>query len=431
MSHLTWGGVDCVDLAGRFGTPLYVIDETVVRARCAEIRRDFLERWPGARASYAAKAFLTRAMARIVEQEGLGLDVVSLGELHMALSAGFPPERIEMNGNAKSAEELAAALDAGVGRVIVDSLMELDVLADMAEAKGKRAPVLLRVAPGVDAHTHAFIATGQTGSKFGLPIDGPLLSRAVRTTMERKGLQLLGLHFHVGSQLFDPDTHVRAAARVLEAAARLRDTLGFEMQELNFGGGLGARLNPSQPHVPLALFTDAVMEALKQGCASHGLPCPRPAIEPGRWVISEAGITLYRVETVKELEGITYVAVDGGMADNPRHPLYDALYDAVDVERANAPADDWGGGRVSIVGKCCESGDVLIDDARLPRVGRGSLLALYNSGAYTFSMASNYNLLGRPAVVLAGEGRAELIAARQTPDDLLRGDVIPERLSAD
>ncbi len=430
VSHLIWGGVDCVELAKRFGTPLYVIDETVVRARCAEVRKEFLERWPGTRASYASKAFLTRTMARIIDQEGLGLDVVSLGELRIALSAGFPPDRIEMNGNAKSEEELDAALSSGVGRIIVDSLTELEVLADKAEAAGKTAPVLLRVAPGVDAHTHAFIATGKTGSKFGLPIDGPMLSHAVRMTRERKGLDLLGLHFHVGSQLFSPEDHVRSLTRVVEAASRLRNELGFELRELNVGGGQGAKLNPSEPHVPMGPFMDEIMEALKRECAAHKLPCPNVSIEPGRWIISEAGITIYRVETVKELPDVVYVAVDGGMSDNPRHPLYDALYDAAVVERADAGADSWEGRKVSVVGKCCESGDVFIEDAHLPRVERGDLLALYNSGAYTYSMASNYNGLGRPAVVLVGDGRAELIVARQTPEDLLRGDVIPERLGA-
>lgn len=429
MSHLTWGGVDCVELAERFGTPLYVIDETVVRARCAEVRRNFLSRWPDTRACYAGKAFLNLAMARIVDQEGLGLDVISLGELHTALRAGFPPARIEMNGNAKSEEELRTALEAGVGRIIVDSLMELEVLADLAEGLGKSAPVLLRVAPGVSAHTHAFIATGQAGSKFGLPI-GEHLSEAVRLAMAHGGIDLMGLHFHVGSQLLDPQDHLLALERVLDTAERLKEELGFEMRELNLGGGFGARTHPSTPHLPLALFTDAMMAALERGCADRGLRRPAASIEPGRWIISEAGITLYRVETVKELKGITYVAVDGGMADNPRHPLYGALYEAAVVDRPSEAAGDWGGNRVAIVGRCCESGDVLIEDVSLPKVARGDILALFNSGAYTFSMASNYNRLPRPAVVLVGEGRAELIVERQTLDSLLLDDRLPERLRA-
>ena len=429
MANLFWGGVDCAELARRFGTPLYVFDETIIRERCAEVKRDFLSRWPNTGACYASKAFQTQAMVRIIDQEGLGLDVVSLGELVTALRAGFPPERIELHGNAKSDEELSLALDAGVGRIIVDSLMELDILASMAEKRGKIAPVLLRVTPGVDAHTHAYIVTGQTGSKFGLPLDNDILPRAVRFATSHKNIDLMGLHFHVGSQLFDPSDHVQSVVRVVEAAAKLRDELGFEPRELNLGGGFGAKANPSEPHVPVALFTDAMMIALTQECEKHNMKRPYASTEAGRWYVSEAGITIYLVETVKVLPGITYIAVDGGMADNPRVPLYGAVYEAVSVENPNAPAYDWGGSKVSIVGKCCESGDVLIENAKLPNVKRGDLIAIYNTGAYTFSMASNYNRLGRPAAVLACNGSAEIIAERQTPDDLLRGDIIPERLS--
>ena len=427
MSHLFWGGADCVDLAARFGTPLYVLDESVIRARCAEVRDDFLRRWPRTSASYASKAFLTRAMARIVEDEGLGLDVVSLGELHTALAAGFPASRIEMHGNAKSEAELAAALDAGVGRIVVDGLMEIEVLADLAAHKGKRAEILLRIAPGVRPRTHAHITTGHKGSKFGLPLDGELLPRVVRAAMARESLSLRGLHFHIGSQIFGPETHVLSVERVVAAMKRLREEVNFRVRELNLGGGFGARSHPSEPHVPLRLFTDAMMEALTRGCAAAGLDLPDAAIESGRWIVSEAGITLYRVETVKELPGVTYVGVDGGMADNPRPALYQAVYEAAAADRADAaPA---GGPRVSVAGRCCETGDILIENAALPPMKRGDVLALFGTGAYTFSMASGYNRLCRPAVVLVREGETEVIVERQTLDDLLRGDRIPERLA--
>ena len=427
MSHLFWGGADCVELAARFGTPLYVLDESVIRARCAEVRDDFLRRWPNASASYAGKAFLTRTMARIVDDEGLGLDVVSLGELHTALSAGFPPSRIEMNGNAKSEAELSAALDAGIGRIVVDGLMELEVLAELAARKGRRAEILLRVAPGVQPKTHAHITTGHTGSKFGLPLEGEFLPRAVRMAMGRESLSLRGLHFHIGSQIFDPEAHVQSVVRVVAAMKRLRDELGFRVRELNLGGGFGARSHPSEPHVPLRLFTDAMMEALTRECAAAGLERPDVFIESGRWIVSEAGMTLYRVETVKELPGVTYVGVDGGMADNPRPALYQAVYRAAVADRADA-APVLGGPRVSVAGRCCETGDILIEDANLPPVGRGDILALFGTGAYTFSMASNYNRLCRPAVVLVKGGEAEVIVERQTLDDLLLGDRIPDRL---
>ena len=428
MPHLFWGGADCVELAARFGTPLYVLDESVIRARCAEVRRDFLDCWPNASASYASKAFLTRTMARIVEDEGLGLDVVSLGELHTALSAGFPAPRIEMHGSAKSEAELNAALDAGIGRIVVDGLMELEVLADLAARKGRRAEILLRVTPGVAPHTHAYIATGHEGSKFGLPLDGDLLPRAVRLALERDSISLCGLHFHVGSQIFDPTAHVRSVTRVVEAMKRLREELGFRVWELNMGGGFGARSHPSEPPVPLKLFTDAMMEALQRACEAGGLEVPDVSIEPGRWIVSEAGITLYRVETVKELPGVTYVGVDGGMADNPRPALYQAVYRAAVADRPGAPPG-WEDVKVSIVGKCCETGDILIENAVIPSVRRGEVLALFNTGAYTFSMAGNYNRLCRPAVVLVKGGQAEVIVERQTPDDLLRGDRIPRRLA--
>ena len=427
MPHLFWGGADCVELAARFGTPLYVLDESVIRARCAEVRRDFLDRWPSASASYAGKAFLTRTMARIVEDEGLGLDVVSLGELHTALSAGFPASRIEMHGSAKSEAELNAALDAGVGRIVVDGLMELEVLADLAARRERRAEILLRVTPGVTPHTHAYIATGHQGSKFGLPLDGDLLPQAVRLALDREFISLRGLHFHVGSQIFDPTAHVRSVIRVVEAMKRLRGELGFRVLELNMGGGFGARSHPSEPHVPLSLFADAMMEALERACGAGGLEVPAVSMEPGRWIVSEAGITLYRIETVKELSGVTYVGVDGGMADNPRPALYQAVYRAAVANRPEELPDS-GGTKVSIVGKCCETGDILIEDAVLPSVKRGDVLALFNTGAYTFSMAGNYNRLCRPAVVLVKGGQAEVIAERQTPDDLLRGDRIPWRL---
>ena len=429
MSHLFWGGADCVKLAERFGTPLYVLDEAVIQERCSEVRRDFLSRWKNTTACYAGKAFLTRAMVRLMDREGRGLDVVSLGELHTALSAGFPPERIELHGNAKSVTELTRALEVGVGRIIVDSPMELEVLGALAEGLGRRARILLRVAPGISAHTHAYITTGQTGSKFGIPVEGNMLTEVVKSALSRKGLELMGLHFHVGSQIFEPDVHRESVVRVVEAASRLKKETGFEMREINFGGGYGARVNPSEPHVPLALFTDAMMGALEERCAALGLECPSAAIETGRWIVSEAGITLYRVETVKELPGVTYVAVDGGMADNPRHPLYNALYDAVSAERPHASATPREGTHVSLVGKCCESGDVLIEDSHLPAVRRGEILAVYNTGAYTFSMAGNYNRLCRPAVVLVHEGMAELMVKRQTPDDLLSGDLIPNHLA--
>ena len=408
---LLWGGVDCNELAERFGTPLYVFDTGIIRARCREITSTFLDRWDNTRVRYASKAFIVRAMAKLIQEEGLGLDVVSAGELYTALSAGFPPEWIEMNGNAKSREEIAYAVKSGVGRIIVDHPDELKTIEHFAAEKGITQRVMIRVAPGVDAHTHAYIATGQTDSKFGLPNEGPMLPDAIALARDCRHVELTGLHFHVGSQLFDTEDYIKAIGKILELMKRLKDTLGFTVKELNMGGGFGAVISPKVESMRSELYTDAMMKALTEGCAKFGLEVPRVILEPGRWFVSEAGLTLYTVENVKVLPNVTYIAVDGGMADNPRVALYQAEYEAVKVHEPDAEP----------VGKCCESGDVLIEKARLPELKAGDVIGLYNSGAYTFSMASNYNTLGRPAVVFVEDGEARLVVERQSMEDLVRG----------
>jgi diaminopimelate decarboxylase len=409
------------------------MDESLIRARCGEIRLAFLEKWPRTTACYASKAFLTKTMARIICQEDLGLDVVSEGELHTALSAGFPPSRIELHGSAKSEQELRAAIFAGVGRIIVDGVMELEILSALAAEVGRRVDISIRIAPGVTPHTHSHMVTGHTGSKFGLPVEGGLLENAVKFALASPHLTLKGFHFHVGSQIFENFSHVEAIKRVAALAEKLKTRLGFEVEELNLGGGFGVgRLPdlpdgraPREPHVPIGLFTDAMMENLMKECASRGLTRPSVVIEPGRWIVAEAGITLYTVETVKRLPSVTYAGVDGGMPDNPRPALYQALYEGAIANKIDAPVVE----KVSIAGKCCETGDILIESIALPPVERRDIVAIFNTGAYNFSMASNYNRLPRPAVVLVKDGRADVIAARQTHDDLLRGDNIPERMT--
>ena len=390
------------------------------------MRETFLERWKNTRVRYASKAFLTRSMAKLIENEGLGLDVVSLGELYTALSAGFPAERIEMNGNAKSHEEIELAVNSGVGRIIVDHPDELKVIEKFSREKNKKQKILIRVAPGVDAHTHKYISTGQTDSKFGFPFevrDGSMLTEAIKYSMKSEYLDLRGLHFHVGSQLFDPEDHIKSLEKIIEVMKDLKTNLNFTTHELNFGGGFGAVKNPSMPSVKSETFTEPMMKLLHSNCEKYGLEIPRAVIEPGRWIISEAGITIYRVENIKELPKITYIAVNGGMADNPRFALYQAEYDAVAVKNPDAPAYDRDGGtRVLIVGKCCESGDILIDNAKIMKLEAGDLIALYNSGAYTFSMSSTYNKLQRPAVVFVENGESKLVVERQSLEDIIRGD---------
>ena len=424
-NNLHWGGVDCAALADKFGTPLYVYDTGIIKARCRELTKTFLERFENTRVRYAGKAFLTRSMAKLIENEGLGLDVVSLGELNVALSANFPPERIEMNGNAKSHEEISLAVKSGVGRIIVDHPDELQIIERYAKEFNRVQKIFIRVAPGVDAHTHAYIATGQTGSKFGFPLEGSMLTEAITYSMKSSLLDLRGLHFHVGSQIFDTDDYIKSLEKILELMKTLKDSLNFTTHELNIGGGFGAVINPAIESMKSEFYTDAIMNKLYEDCERLGLEVPRIILEPGRWIVSEAGITIYRVENIKELPGVTYIAVNGGMADNPRVALYNAEYNAVSVSNPEGEIyNREGNTHVSIVGKCCESGDVLIENAQIQKLNAGDLIALYNTGAYTFSMASNYNCLSRPAVVFVENGNAKLVVERQSPEDLLRGDLL-------
>ena len=421
--NLKWGGVDCLELAKNFGTPLYVFDTGIIKSRCQELRENFINRWDNTRVRYASKAFLTRSMAKLIEHEGIGLDVVSLGELHTALSANFPPERIEMNGNAKSHEEISACVKSGVGRIIVDHPDELKIIEKCAEESGRVQKILIRVAPGVDAHTHAYIATGQTGSKFGFPLDGDMLPDAINYAMTSKYLNLTGLHFHVGSQLFEIDDYLKSLNIIAGLMKKLKDSLNFTTHELNLGGGFGAVINPAIPSMRANFYTDPIMKLLHEQCKDYNLEIPRAVIEPGRWIISEAGITLYTVENVKALTGITFIAVNGGMSDNPRYALYQAEYNAVRVKNFDEPAN-YNDTQVSIVGKCCESGDILIENAKIQSVKAGDIIALYNTGAYTFSMSSTYNKLQRPAVVFVENGTAKLVVERQSLEDITRGDLL-------
>jgi len=419
------------------------MDEAVIRSRCAEVRESFLEKWPDTVACYASKAFLTTTMAKIIEQEGLGLDVVSGGELHTALAARFPASRIVMHGSAKSENELCSALSHGVGRVVVDGQMELELLAKLAAESGKCQDILIRVAPGVVPKTHSHIVTGHKGSKFGLPLQSGLIEKAVVFALAAPNLRLRGFHFHIGSQIFENEMHVKSVKRVASLMESLKSRLGFETEELNFGGGFGVGKMPEKTsnsisgerHLPIAFFTDPMMEVLNFECSWRGLKRPSVTIEPGRWIVAEAGITLYRVETVKHLPEVTYVGVDGGMPDNPRPSLYQASYEAVIANKMDLPAakNAKNAGeteKVTIAGKCCETGDILIESIALPPVERGDVIAVFNTGAYNFSMAGNYNRLTRPAVVLVNNGRADEIVERGTLDGLLLGDRMPERMCA-
>lgn len=425
-NHLEIGGCDTVELARRFGTPLYVVDEDLVRQRCREYREAFAGPAAGSLVLYAAKTLLTTGLARLIEEERLGLDVVSGGELYTALAAGFPAGRIYFNGNNKSRAELEEALTAQVGGIVVDNLSELELLSDLATRRRQRQAILLRLAPGVQAHTHEYIQTGQVDSKFGFPLGGGVALNGVRTALDSDWLELRGYHCHIGSQILALESYRAAVRAMLTFAAETKAATGFAPEILDLGGGLGVRYTEDDHPPGIAELAAVMLAAVAEGAAAQGLPCPRVFVEPGRSIMGEAGTTLYTVGAVKDIPGVRrYVAVDGGMTDNPRVALYQAVYEALAANRAaDAPSEV-----VSVAGKCCESGDMLLWDAALPPVARGDLLAVFTTGAYNYSMASNYNRLPRPAVVLVGGGRARLLVARETYADLVRLDLIPEELA--
>ena len=412
--------MDAAALAEQFGTPLFVYDEAEIRRRAQE----YVTHFGTDAVAYAGKAFLCGAMVRLVADEGLHLDVATGGELYVALQAGFPASRIVMHGNNKSADELAAALDAGVGRIVVDSHDELDRLEAAATprvAGGAPLPtVLVRVTPGVEAHTHEFIETGTEASKFGFTVSaGVALAAAIRVAASPV-LDFAGLHCHIGSQIERLDAYGRAIEIVMELGAEIERATGQGIRELNLGGGLAARYVAGDPVVTVAEYAAALRAAVTSAAAARGIAEPRLMVEPGRSIVAATAVTLYRVGTVKEIPGIgTYVAVDGGMSDNPRPVLYGAGYEAYLPSRIGEPRPL----RCSVVGKHCEQGDVIVTEAQLPEgVAPGDLLATPTTGAYGYSMASNYNKVPRPAVVFLGDSGARLVIRRETLEDLVRLD---------
>jgi diaminopimelate decarboxylase len=414
---LTIGGVDVRELAAAHGTPVYLFDEADFRSRCREFRQAFDD----ADVYYAGKAFLCKAVVRIVAEEGLGLDVCSGGELAVALAAGMPPERIGLHGNNKSTVELARALNAGVGRIIVDSFAEIERLTELAMATNTRPKVMVRVTVGVEAHTHEYIATAHEDQKFGFSLSGGAALEAVDRVLASGRLDLIGLHSHIGSQIFDTSGFELATRRVLGLQAQLRDRYGIEPPELDLGGGFGiAYTSQDDPSTPNDLAGN-LGKLVESECAAQHLTPPRLSVEPGRALVGPAMLTLYEVGTVKDVDGIrTYVSVDGGMSDNIRTALYDASYSATLANRASdAPPI-----LARVVGKHCEAGDIVVKDEFLPAdVRPGDLVAVPGTGAYCRSMASNYNHVPRPPVVSVVDGRARVIVRRETEDDLLALDV--------
>ncbi len=422
--HLEIGGVDAVQLAVDFGTPLYVMDEVALRTRCREYLAAFRSRYPRVEVSFAGKAFLCSGICPVIRQEGLRLDVASGGELYTALRAGFPADRISLHGNNKSLEELEMALDAGVGHIIVDNFLELGRLAEMTRERPAPQPILIRAAPGIDPHTHRRISTGQVDTKFGFDVGSGAILEAVRRASEMPGVKLLGLHCHVGSQLLDTECHEDSVAVMVDLLASIRDRFGIQFEELNIGGGLGIRYLPSHQPPSVDGFAEAVIGRLTAALDAAGLEYPALLLEPGRSLVGEAGVTLYTLGGIKAIPGVrTYVSVDGGLSDNPRPALYEAKYTVLTANRMNEPHDT----RVTVSGKHCET-DVLFPDIDLADPQPGDTLAVLSTGAYNYAMASNYNRFRRPAVVLVADGHADLLVERESYDDLLKNDRIPERL---
>jgi diaminopimelate decarboxylase len=423
--HLTIGGCDTTDLAATFGTPLYVLDEALVRQRCREYVDAFKASGLKFQVAYASKAFCVMAMCRIAEEEGMSLDVVSDGELYTALQAGFPAERIHFHGNNKTFEEIEMAIDAKIGCFVADNFIELDMLNAVAAEKGAKVKILLRITPGVEAHTHEYISTGQTDSKFGFDLGNGSAFRAIEHASKLSNLEILGVHSHIGSQIFEVEGFKMATDKVSNFAAKVRDELGIVFSVINLGGGFGIRYVEGDTPLPLAQYVKAITDAIKTNFANYHYPIPEIWVEPGRSIVGDAGTTLYTIGTTKEIPGVRkYVAVDGGMTDNPRPALYESQYEAVVANRANEPVEEV----VSIAGKCCESGDMLIWDLEVPKVQSGDLLAVACTGAYNYAMASNYNRLRKPAVVFVQGGKADLAVKREGYEHLIGNDVIPERL---
>lgn len=422
--HLEIGGCDTVELARQFGTPLYVLDETHFRRNCRNYYRAFTEKYDGV-VIYAGKTLLTLAVCHMVAQEGLSLDVVSGGELYTAWKARFPMERVYFHGNNKSPRELQMALEYRVGRIMVDNAHELDNLSRLAREAGVTADIILRLTPGVEAHTHEYIKTGQVDSKFGVVIQNGQAMELVKRVLAMPEVRLKGFHCHIGSQIFELESYSHAAQVMMRFAAQVHRETGWAPEELNLGGGLGIYYAEGDEPKPVEEYADMAAGAIRDVAAEHGLPVPRIMVEPGRSISGPAGTTLYTVGAIKEIPGIRkYVAVDGGMVDNPRPAMYQSRYEAMVANRAAEEPREV----VSIAGKCCESGDMLIWDIKLPSPQPGDILAVSATGAYNYTMSMNYNRLPRPAMVLVKDSQADLIVARETYDDLLRNDQVPARL---
>jgi len=420
--NLEFDRCELVKLAQKYGTPSYIFSETIIRKKCRQYVNAFSKRNIDFEVIYAGKAFLVKAMCNILKEEGLSLDVSSGGELYTALSAGFPPDKIFFHGNNKSKVEIEFALKEKVGTMMVDSEYELDLIDQIAESLNTKVRIILRVTPGIDTHTHKYIQTGQVDSKFGISIDR--VPSFIKKILSKEHISYNGLHFHLGSQIFDLSSYVLAIKEMVKLMRKIKDLEGVDTLNLNLGGGLGVKYLESDLPPSIEYFVNLIVDNIENEVRKNNLIIPKILIEPGRSIVAEAGITLYTIGNTKEIPGVRkYLITDGGMADNPRPILYHAKYEAVLVNKINNNLPEE---VVTIAGKCCESGDILIKDLKLPSAFVGDLLAVFTTGAYHYSMSSNYNRLPRPAVVLVNQGKDDVIVKKETYADIVRNDTIPE-----
>ena len=420
---LELGGCDAVELAEKYNTPLYVIDEKTLRTICADYKKAF-EKYPKTNIMYASKALCTSAITAILADEGLGFDVVSGGEIYTVHNAGADMSKVLFNGNNKSFEELNLAIDLGVGRISVDNFYELALLNTIAQSKNKIVNILLRITPGIECHTHQYIQTGHLDSKFGF--DLTQIDNAVELILnEYENLKLHGLHAHIGSQIFETSIYADEIDILCKELARLDKKFGIVLDEINIGGGLGVKYTDSDVPPSTYEIGEIIVDRLNKSISKYGIEPPVIFLEPGRSIISMAGVTLYTIGSSKQVpHGRKYVSIDGGMSDNPRPSLYQAKYYAQVANKKETDETE----QVTIGGRFCESGDILIENITLPKLDEGDILCVYNTGAYNYSMASNYNRVEKPAMVLVNDGVSEVIVKRETLDDLIRCDVIPDRL---
>ena len=419
--HLTFAGYDTTDLAQKYGTPLYLMDEDKIREHIREYKTAFEKYFPqGSMPEFASKSFSCKQIYRIMAEEQMNIDVVSCGEIYTAASVGFPMERSFFHGNNKSDGDIRFAIENKVGFFVADSMDEIYAISRIAKQNGITQKILLRVTPGIDTHTHQKISTGNVDSKFGIAISTGQAIEAVKEILKTENISLCGFHCHIGSQIFESEPFITASSVMLEFIKQVKDELNYTAEMLNLGGGFGVRYLESQPEISYTEKIREVATALKEQCAELGIKVPKIAMEPGRSIVADAGMTLYTVGSVKEITGYkNYVSVDGGMTDNPRYTLYEAPYTVILASRANDKADFV----ATVAGRCCESGDIIQENVNLPKPKRNDILAVLTTGAYNYSMASNYNRVPRPPVVMLNKNGDYVAIKRETFEEICSLDV--------